>query len=237
VVDEAKRRQKPCIVLKVDYEKAYDSISWKFLFYMLRRLGFCSKWIQWIEGCLKSASILVLVNGSPSYRFSPQRRLRQGDPLVPFLFNIVAEALTGLVREACSKNLFRGFKVGSNNVDISILQYADDTIFFGEASMENVRALKAILRSFELASSLKINFAKSSFGAIGMSERWNFDAASCLNCDLLSIPFVYLGITIGANQRRGQLWDPIIKKRERALSKWKQRYLSFEGELPLSSQS
>lgn len=93
-------------------------------------MGFPAKWIQWIEGCLKSASISVLINGSPSSEFFPQRGLRQGDPLAPFLFNIVAEALTGLVREAVNKNLFRGFTVGSSNVDISILQYADDTIFF-----------------------------------------------------------------------------------------------------------
>jgi len=47
--------------------------------------------------------------------------------------------------------------VGTNNVEVSILQYADDTIFFGEASMENVKAIKDILRSFELVSGLKIN--------------------------------------------------------------------------------
>ena len=46
VVEEAKRSQKPCMVFKVDYEKAYDSVSWDFLIYMLRRIGFCSKWIQ-----------------------------------------------------------------------------------------------------------------------------------------------------------------------------------------------
>ena len=49
--------------------------------------------------------------------------------LVPFLFNIVAEGLTGLTREAQKKNLFEGFLVGRNNVDISILQYADDSVF------------------------------------------------------------------------------------------------------------
>ena len=97
---------------------------------------------------MKSASISVLINGSPSPEFSPQRGLRQGDPLAPFLFNIVAEALNGLVREVVKKTLFRGFTVGSNKVDISILQYADDTIFFAEASMENIKAIKAILRIF-----------------------------------------------------------------------------------------
>ena len=49
VVEEAKRSHKSCLVFKVDYEKAYDLVSWEFLIYILRRMGFCSKWIQWIE--------------------------------------------------------------------------------------------------------------------------------------------------------------------------------------------
>ena len=233
VVDKAKRAQKPCMVFKVDYEKAYDSVSWNLLLYMLQRMGFCSKWIKWIEGCLKSASISVLVNSSPSSEFIPQRGLRQGDPLAPLLFNIVAEALNGLVREAMGKNLFRGFQVGSNKVEISILQYADDTIFFGEASMRNVKTIKAILRIFELVSDLKINFVESSFGAFGMKEQWKLDAANYLNCSLLSIPFIYLGIPIGANPRRRQMWDPILNKCERKLAKWKKKHLSFGGRVTL----
>ena len=62
VVEEAKRKQMPCLVFKVDYEKAYDSVSWNFLFYMMRRMGFCPRWIKWIEGCLSSAPILILMN-------------------------------------------------------------------------------------------------------------------------------------------------------------------------------
>jgi len=86
--------------------------------------------------------------------------------LEPFLFNIVAEGLSGLLREAIDKKMYTGFAVGRDKVDVSILQYADDTIFFGEASMENTKAIKVILRTFEMVSGLKINFAKSSFGAI-----------------------------------------------------------------------
>ena len=130
VIEEAKRSQKSCLVFKVDYEKAYDSVSWDFLSYILRRTGFSSKWIKWIEGCLTYASISVLVNGSPSTEFTPQRGLRQGDRLAPLLFNVVAEGLNGLMRKAVEKNLFRGFPVGSDTVRISILQYANDTTFF-----------------------------------------------------------------------------------------------------------
>ena len=131
------------------------------------------------------------------------------------------------------KNLFTGFPVGSNNVRISILQYADDTIFFGEEKMENVKAIKAILRTFELVSGLKINFAKSSFGAIGVPDQWKQLAANYLNCSLLAIPFVYLGIPSGENPRRCQLWDPVINKCERKLAKWKQRHVFFGGRVTL----
>ena len=113
-----------------------------------------------------------MVNGSLTSEFIPQRGLRQGGPLAPFLFNIVVEGLNGLVREAMDKNLFQSFSVGRNEVKVSILQYANDTLLLVKASMENVKVINLILRSFELASGLKINFSKSRFGTIGMSKSW-----------------------------------------------------------------
>jgi len=120
-IEEAKRCHKPCIVFKVDYEKAYNSVSWEFFIYMMSRMGFCSKWIKWMEGCLKSAFVSVLVNGSPSSEFFPQKGLRQGDPLSPLLLNIVVEALNGLMSQALAQRLYKGFLVGSNKVEVSIL--------------------------------------------------------------------------------------------------------------------
>jgi len=160
VIEEAKRSKKSCLVFKVDYEKAYDSVSWDFLLYMLRRTCFSSKWIKWIEGCLRSVSISILVNGSPSAEFIPQRELRQGDPLAPLLFNVVVEALNRLLKKAVEKNLFRGFPVGSNNARISILQYADDTIFFGEATMENVKVMMQSYPAKALDRRLQVDWAR-----------------------------------------------------------------------------
>ena len=59
--------------------------------------------------------------------------------------------------------------MGKDGIEISILQYADDTIFFNETSMQNVKVFKEILRIFEMVSGLKINYAKSQFGAAGKS--------------------------------------------------------------------
>ena len=165
-------------------------------------MGLHERWIRWIRACLTSASISILVNGSPTSEFKPQRGLRQGDPLAPLLFDLVAEGLTGLMREAVSQNCFRSFLVGKHKVPVDILQYADDTVFFGEASMENVRAVKVILRSFEMVSGLRINFTKSQFGAIGQADGWCNSAAAYLNCAMLQLPFCYLGIPIGVNPRR-----------------------------------
>ena len=52
------------VFVKVDYEKAYDSVDWEFLYYIMDILGFNGRQIRWIRACLESVSVLVLVNGS-----------------------------------------------------------------------------------------------------------------------------------------------------------------------------
>ncbi|XP_071715249.1 uncharacterized mitochondrial protein AtMg01250-like [Rutidosis leptorrhynchoides] len=119
------------MMFKVDFEKAFDSLSWEFLDDMMGFMGFGVKWRGWIASCLKAASISILVNGSPTKEFKLGRGVRQGDPLSPFLFIIAAEGLNWLTKSTISNNLYSGVKIGKNNVPISHLQYADDTLCFG----------------------------------------------------------------------------------------------------------
>jgi len=121
-VEELRKKGRSGLCLKVDFEKAYDSVRWEFLYDMLQRMGFHSLWILWIKGCLESATVSVLVNGSPTEEFKPSRGLRQGDPLAPFLFLVVAEGLAGIVRQALRANMLTGLKIGSKEVEMSILQ-------------------------------------------------------------------------------------------------------------------
>jgi len=84
---------------------------------MLERLGFCSKWIRWIKGCLESTSISILVNGSQREEFTPTK----GDPLAPLLFFIVAERLAELMKQALHKNKLKGLRVRKNEVEVNML--------------------------------------------------------------------------------------------------------------------
>jgi hypothetical protein len=180
-----------------------------------------------------AGNLSVLVNGSPTTEINIQRGLKQGDPLAPFLFLLVAEGFAGLMRSAMDKNLFKGFSVGSEGLEVSHLQYADDTLCIGEASMENLWTLKAILRGFELASGLKVNFWKSCLIGVNVPNVFMENACDFLNCKRGAVPFSYLGLPVGANPRRASTWDPVVERLRKRLRSWGNRYVSLGGRIVL----
>ncbi|XP_071736111.1 secreted RxLR effector protein 78-like [Rutidosis leptorrhynchoides] len=101
------------MIFKVEFEKAFDCLSWEYLDDMMRLIGFGAKWRGWVSSCLKSASISVLINGSPTKEFKLGRGVRQGDPLSPFLFIIAAEGLNWLTKLAVAKGLYNGVEIGN----------------------------------------------------------------------------------------------------------------------------
>jgi hypothetical protein len=86
VIDMAKKMGKECLILKVDFEKAYDLVDWGFLDFMLQKFGFGCKWRAWMRACVCAGNMSVLVNGSPTGEINIKRGLKQGDPLAPLLF-------------------------------------------------------------------------------------------------------------------------------------------------------
>ncbi|XP_028099858.1 uncharacterized protein LOC114299337 [Camellia sinensis] len=185
---------------------------------MLSSFGFGPRWISWMKECLESTRISVLVNGSPSVEFCPQKRLRQGDPLFPFLFNVVTEGLNILLRRAKQLGIIKGVVVGDREVNISYLQFADDTILFCEAEWVEIVAMKRILRCFEVISGLKINFHKSLICGVGVDDGLVEEFAAKLNCLSQKLPLKYLGMPLGANPGRKQAWQLMLDRFKKKLS-------------------
>ncbi|KAK2444918.1 hypothetical protein QL285_015908 [Trifolium repens] len=233
VIDYAKKSRKECLIFKVDFEKAYDSVDWGFLDYMLRRFGFGEKWCAWMKACICSGNMSVLVNGCPTEEISIKRGLKQGDPLAPFLFLIVAEGLGALMRMAVTRGRFQPFKVGRGEYPVSILQYVDDTLCIGEASVDNLWALKAVLRGFEMASGLKVNFWKSCLVGINVPNEFMGMASDFLNCRIGNLPFKYLGLPVGASPRLCSTWAPMVDSIRRRLGSWGNKYVSLGGRIVL----
>ncbi|XP_071739854.1 uncharacterized protein [Rutidosis leptorrhynchoides] len=186
-----------------------------------------------ILSCLQSASISVLVNGSPTNEFTLKRGVRQGDTLSPFLFILVAEGLNVITKGAVGNSMFKGMEIGDDKVPISLLQYADDTIFFGERSENNLSNLMKLLKCFELTSGLKVNYNKSNLYGVGVETRMVENMAHLYKCKAGSFPFIYLGLPVGGKMNKLGNWNPIIDKFSKRLLDWKARSMSFGGRLTL----
>jgi hypothetical protein len=186
-----------------------------------------------MKACVCAGNMSVLVNGCLTEEIQIKRGLKQGDPLAPFLFLLVAEGLGGLMRRVVAINRFRPFFVGREEVPVSLLQYADDTLCIGEATVENLWVMKAMLRGFEMTSGLKVNFLKSCVMGVNVPNDFLSMAADFLNCRVGSTPFKYLGLPVGANPRKLSTWEPLLEVIRRKLRSWGNKYVSLGGRIVL----
>ncbi|KAL5555254.1 hypothetical protein UlMin_037490 [Ulmus minor] len=128
-VEDYRKRGERGVIFKVDFEKAYDHVNWDFLDFVLEKKGFGVRWRSWMRGCISLANFSIMINGKPRGRFGASRGLRQGDPLSPFLFILVADILGRMMDKAVRIGEVKGFKVGREEEVVSHLQFADDTLF------------------------------------------------------------------------------------------------------------
>lgn len=220
------------LILKLDFEKAFDMVNWEFLLQTLNSMGFGVKWLAWIKEIFSTVRQSVLVNGSPSTEFKMERGLRQGDPLSPMLFIIVTQVLHVVIEKAKTLGLIKGIRIG-NLMSISHLQFADDTIIFLQDDWHSIKGIKLVLTIFEMLSGLKINYSKSSIYAPASPQYMVQAWAAWLNCKQGTLPFTYLGATIGASCKRKSFWKPLTKKVSMRLARWRCNTLSKQGRLTL----
>lgn len=136
------------VAFKIDIQKAYDSLEWSFVRQCLVHFGFHNSMITWIMNCLTSPSFMINVNGEHHGYFKGQRGLRQGDPLSPYLFTLVMEVLTLMIRRKIEQDGRFKYHWRCERVKLTHICFADDLMLFCHADHNSVSVLKKALDEF-----------------------------------------------------------------------------------------
>jgi hypothetical protein len=233
IIHRAVRNNEKGVVLKLDYKKAYDRVSWSFLEEMLSTRGFGKKWINWMMALVKGGSICIRINDVNSPFFKPGKGLRQGDPLSPLLFNLVVDVFTRMLSKAANKGYISGFMDDVCPGGVISLQYADDTLLFLSYNNSSATHLKWIMIFFEKISGMRINYHKSDLIPINLDEEETQAYAKTFCCKIGKFPFVYLGVPLHYEKLRREDIQPVVDKIMKKIAGWKGRLLSFGARLTL----
>jgi hypothetical protein len=194
----------------------------------LRFFGFGPSIINWVRTFYCRIESCILNNGWSSNFFQPQRGVRQGCPLSPYLFILVAEVLAKTIR---SNRNIKGFSLGNNEVKLS--QYADDTTLILNGSKESLIAALQVLEDFSKTSGLRLNDSKTEALCIGSKSgqekifvpgkdiKWPKRKVKALGLWLSTDPD--MAITLNSNDK--------TEKIRKLLSCWKYRRLTLIGKI------
>jgi hypothetical protein len=206
------KRKLPTIALKLDFRKAFDSIAWDSLLGILSARGFDSTWCGWAHSVLATGKTSILLNGVPGRWLSCRRGLRQGDPLSPFLFIVVADVLQRLAHTCASLR-----HPVIPDLPCPVLQYADDTLILIPGTMDAVLALRGVLDSFSNATVLAINFHKSTFAPLHIDPETASALASAFGSSVSSFPQTYLGLPLAPTRLLVSDFAPLVASFDRYL--------------------
>ncbi|KAJ3708007.1 hypothetical protein LUZ61_011712 [Rhynchospora tenuis] len=233
IVAHLTKSKEPAFLLKLDFYKAFDTVNWSFLLNVLKTFGIPPKFLSWIHLLLTTATSAVLINNQVGPIFQHKQGLRQGDPLSPFLFIMVADVLTKMCEAAGTSIPFNiSNKLRS---PFHILQYADDTLIFSTVKGKAVQSLKLILTLFSLCSGLSLNLDKSTFIPFNLTDHQTTQINQVLRCAESPLPLSYLGLPLTSGRPPKEVYIQLLEKLEHKLAGWKNKLLSRAGRLTLVS--
>jgi hypothetical protein len=135
-------RKEQGMLIKLDMCNAFDRVNRSFLYRVLSSFGFSQEFINLIKACLEKIWIAPLVNGRPADFFIATRGLRQGCPLSPFLYILMADSLSRKLSLEKQKAAYLGFRIVKGIDPVNHALFADDSLMLGGASPRIANSFK-----------------------------------------------------------------------------------------------
>lgn len=216
------------MLLLIDFEKAFDSLSWNFLHKALIHLNFGESIRQWINVFYTGITSAVNLSGHLSPFFNIGRGCRQGDPLSPYLFIICAEFLASKIRH---NTKIKGICI--NSLEFKISQFADDTSVILDGTEQSLNEALEELENFAKISGLNVNFDKTQLVWIGSAKYSTKSIKTKWKLSWGKTTFKLLGVNFNINLEK-MIQDNFslkITQMKKVIKSWEKRNLSPLGKI------
>lgn len=230
IVHTTQLTKEPSMLMKIDIQKAYDKVDWRFLCKCMEAFGFSKQWVNLIFNCILTPKISILINGTLEGFFNISRGIRQGDLLSPFLYVIMAEALGRSITKYRVEGKILGLKASKNVPNITHQQFTDDMIRPGYANRQEVSAFKEVLNLYVKASGHCVNPSKSEIFFINTCLKIEKEICRMMGYKIGKFPCKYLGIDLDKGIQSSKLWQQVITKVQNKKSSWKGKWLTKQVE-------
>ncbi|KAL9426246.1 hypothetical protein AB3S75_033092 [Citrus x aurantiifolia] len=223
------------MLIKVDVEKAYDRLSWPFIYETLCESGIPSGLIRITMDCITSASMQILWNGECTEEFVPSRGIRQGDPISLYIFVLCIERLSHGIHCAVDTGTWRPIWLSQRGTPITHVFFADDLLIFAEAYCTQVAVITDVLNTFCVSSGTKVNKQKSQVFFSKNAQPCNMrNIGTTLGFSVTTDLGNYLGMPLLHSRVSKATYHGILEKVERKLNGWSAKHLSFAGRVTLT---
>lgn len=234
-IHSSKQRNEKGMIIKLDMANVFDRVNHSFLIKVLLTFGFSPHFVHLIKACIDNSWIAPLVNGRPSKFFQAQRGIRQGCPLSPFLYILMADSLSRKLTAKRTDGTLLGLKPSPGVDPLNHALFADDSLLLRGASSRIAKVFDSILKSYCRVSGAQVNKSKSEIYTwnidhqelIGISNALGFRGHSRWD------RFKYLGLPITNGPNKRSLWSDIICKIKSKIATWGDFWLPKGGKVIL----